>query len=73
VPTLLLVAFSRWRIEKAQTDCTSSESWCGPSRRCYNRRDGAGGTGRLVPRTPRRSIRRIRMSPRARRTLPPRT
>ena len=62
----------RWQVEKAQADCPSSDSWCGPSGHCYNRRDGIGGPGGVVSGPTRRSIRRIRMSPRARRTLPPR-
>ena len=33
VQTMLLVAFSRWRVETDQADSTSSDRWCGSPRR----------------------------------------
>jgi hypothetical protein len=29
VQVMLLIAFSRWRVETCQADCTSSDRWCG--------------------------------------------
>jgi hypothetical protein len=63
---------SRWKLEKAQADCTSRRRWVGVRRIGYHRRDGVARPGRLVPATPGRPHRRSRMSDPTRRPTPPR-
>jgi SRSO17 transposase len=72
VKTLLLVAFTRWRVEKAQADYPSRRRWVGTRRIGYHRRDGVARAGRVVPATPGCSRRRSRMSDNTRRPSPPR-
>lgn len=70
--TLLLVAFSRWRVEKSQADYPSSRRWVGDWRIGYHRREGVACTGHVVPAAPGRLHRRNRMSDTTRRPAPPR-
>ena len=63
----------RWeRVETCQADYPSSRRWVGTGRIGYHRRDGVARAGRVVPATPGRSHRRIRMSDTTRRPVPPR-
>ncbi len=62
----------RWMIETCQADYPSSRRGVGRRRIGYHRCDGVARTGRVVPATPGRPHRRIRMSDTTQRPTPPR-